>query len=828
MHISTLTKIASTVCIVLSLLTFGLLLMMDHSIQKKRHYTERQMEFRQLGHDLAQASNFLTREARHYTVFGDQYHYDAYWKEVNETKTRDKVVERLTILQAPAEELGLIELAKINSDSLVTIEKEALNAAKQGDFETARVLMFNKDYDHNKSIVMSPIKIFQDTMNNRAEHEAKNAWKKANIYLTLTNVVIFTYIILTLAFLYFVFIRRVSQPLTSITNAMTEISSGNIDTEIPLNNTSSEINELARATELFKISLIKNQKLAEDLQHHKDNLEQDILKRTEELRHKNIELAEKRRIANAANYAKSRFLATMSHEIRTPLNGVVGMSELLLGTTLDDKQKKYATTINSSSDVLLKIIGDILDFSKIEAGEMEINPVSMSLYRHTKEIMSIMSSVAEEHNVEFIFKYDTQIPNTVVLDPIRIKQIILNLVGNAVKFTANGYVIIDIQQVESLDTGDLRLRFEVIDNGIGIPYEKQAEIFENFTQADASTTREYGGTGLGLSICRKLVALMNGTIDVKSEVGKGSTFWFEIVTKEGGAIEQDKAPISQRDTTVEALKGEHVLIVDDFQPNLDVLEGYLSSWNIKCTSVSSGHDALLEIEKAEQDNRPYTIALIDYMMPKMDGKALAKAIRNRPTSAKTKLVMVTAAYKIKDVNRAQSMGFDHCILKPIYASELMDALLELTDHTPQKIKTSEESIVEKITLPNGHRPQILVAEDSRVNQMFAEEILGELGCDIEIAQNGLIAFEYYQKNAYDLVLMDCMMPEMDGYEATCMIREFDNDSNATRIPIIAMTANAMDGDREKCLNAGMDDYIAKPARREDIKIMLKKYLTDLA
>lgn len=555
---------------------------------------------------------------------------------------------------------------------------------------------------------------------------------------------------------------------------------------------------------------------------------------SEELRIKNAELLEKGLIAEAANYAKSRFLATMSHEIRTPLNGVVGMSELLMNTDMTGKQEKYIRTINSSADVLLSIIGDILDFSKIEAGEMNINPIPMDLYRHLKEMMGVLNASAEEQNVEFVFHYDPEVPHAIVLDPVRVKQMILNLVGNAIKFTKDGYVIVSVKQMRKA-VGDegLRLRFEIIDNGIGIPEDRQAEIFENFTQADVSTTRKFGGTGLGLAICRQLVGLMDGEIGVESAVGKGSKFWFEIPTVEADTIEDATSPISRSSDALACVQGHKILVVDDFAPNREVIGGYLESWNIPFKAVSSGTDALAEIKKAESEGTPYTIGIIDYMMPGMDGEELAKAIHARPETADMDLIMVTAAYKIKDANRSQNMGFSHCILKPIYASELMDAMLDVSQTEELQVKVSEDNEgdynpLAPISMPNGGKPKVLVAEDSRVNQMFAQDILEELGCDVEIAGNGALAFAQYQNHPYDFVLMDCMMPEMDGYEATQMIREYENDNNGRNTPIVAMTANAMEGDRERCIEAGMDDYIAKPARREDIKLALEKFLTPAA
>ncbi len=565
--------------------------------------------------------------------------------------------------------------------------------------------------------------------------------------------------------------------------------------------------------------------------------EQKLRKYTEELVSKTIELKREKEKAESANYVKGRFLATMSHEIRTPLQGIVGMAELLANTDLTNKQTKYVSTINNSADVLIGIIGDVLDFSKIESGEMNINPVPMSLYKHIKETVNILNLAVEDHNLELVFKYDPQIPQAVLLDPMRIKQMILNMLSNAIKFTENGYVIISVSQKSIDDAGKIRLRFEVQDSGIGIPKDQQKNIFESFTQIDTSTTRGYGGTGLGLAICKKLTRLMGGKIGVESDVGKGSTFWLEINTVKTENVEDEYGhPELDFDTIRETAQNQRVLIVDDFSPSIDVLGEYLENFGISHDGVSSAKKALIKVEEAQKEGNPYTMAFIDYIMPEMNGEELAKAIRAVPENSAMKLIMVTSAFKIKDVNRTRNMGvdycsvmgFDHCILKPVYASELLDTILKILGNDQNKaIQRGTKGIKEKLGSLFSQRdikPRILVAEDSNVNQMFIEEILEELGCEVEIVENGNLVIDKYKNNSYDLILMDCMMPEIDGYNATGTIRKHEIDNKIKKTPIIAMTANAMEGDRKKCIDSGMDDYIAKPARREDIKIILEKFL----
>ncbi|HEY2467298.1 MAG TPA: response regulator [Terracidiphilus sp.] len=530
------------------------------------------------------------------------------------------------------------------------------------------------------------------------------------------------------------------------------------------------------------------------------------------------EMIQARAQAEAANRAKSEFLANMSHEIRTPLNGVIGMTELALDTTLSEEQREYLETVKLSAGSLLNVINDILDFSKIEAGKIDIETADFDLRECIETTLKTLALRADEKGLELLCDIQDDVPINVRGDSVRLGQMILNLVGNAIKFTNEGQVGVKVE-VESCHAKSTTLHVAVADTGIGVPKGKQKAIFESFTQADASTTREFGGTGLGLTITSRLAAMMGGRIWVESELGKGSEFHFTVTVGAG----EVQIPQSQPDLPYELLPGVRVLVVDDNATNRRILDRMLTRWEMRPTCVDSGEAALKELALARAGNDPYRLILTDMHMPEMDGFALVEQIRRRVEIPTATVMMLSSGARRGELSRSRELGLSASLTKPIRQNELRAAIARSLDRRDPQISPKAVPIVERRGTKTATALQVMLAEDNTVNQRLATRLLEKRGHHVTVANNGQEALDLLDHGYFDIVFMDVQMPLVDGLEATRRIREREKLMGSHQA-IVALTAHAVKGDQERCEQAGMDGYLAKPIRPLELDAVLQVYI----
>lgn len=608
------------------------------------------------------------------------------------------------------------------------------------------------------------------------------------------------------------FKSSIADPVTKLINAAQKVSaSQNYTLRIAHERT----DELGTLIDSFNDMLAQIEGRGAALTHHRDELERQVSVRTEQLE-------KAKNAAEAASRAKSAFLATMSHEIRTPMNGVLGMTEMLLGTSLTDTQRKFTKLVKSSGEHLLVIINDILDFSKIEAGKLSVEYIDFNLWDLLDDINNVYTPQAQGKGIALDFDIASNIPVSICGDPNRLRQIMANLIGNAIKFTEQGRIMARVQ-VNREDPQAVSLRFEVHDTGIGVSREARGRIFEAFSQADGSTTRKYGGTGLGLAISKQLVELMGGKIGVDNASTQGSIFWFTV------SFDKRRVAPDEPGFSLSAIEGQRVLIVDEHPSSRDQLERQVRAWNLDCDSVGSAMQASERLVSAARAGQPYDVAILDMDLERTSGLSLAAQIKADPASRATRILLLSDERLAADPVQRREAGVAYQLIKPVRAGDLFECIAARRRKPVVVAAPAEAPVPVRAPVSGAAAPRqrkVLLAEDNPVNVEVATAMLDSLGLSVSCARNGDEALRAVRDGGqYDIVLMDCQMPVMDGFAATKEIRRHEREDGRTRkLPVIAITANALQGDRESCLAAGMDDYLSKPFTQQQLGALLGRWI----